>query len=185
MADYAITTFDASDPYGRRSIVGAKDQFSDRTMRRWTHTRQIAVHRPKNGTGDPITYFHIIETVASMAPGSVFRAAELTDWLNAERPQLFWDSITVGKILNDVIESWRMLHRENEVPLWTGLSYRGKRYTVNDHPMARAILRRSLDDLVPLVERLVEEESRGIRTSRWDSPLLECPSMKPLVGMAN
>lgn len=147
-------------------------------MRRWTHARGEFIHRARNGIYDPYTIFHLTDALTNIQPWQQFTAAEMAEWLNQQKPQFVWDAVTVGRILNDMVES---LRDANAAPLaqpiiiardWAGTSYEMTNYTE-----AREVLLRLLDDLVVLGQQLRDVELSGQPSKRQTSPFANCPSL--------
>jgi len=145
-----------------------------RRLRRIAHGRKEFFHRAKNGVYDPITYFHIVDELRQMN-GEPFRTRDFVEILNNSRPQLAWDTTTVGRILNDIAET--LQEANGAVYISTARRWNGMIYAVTPNAEVRAALIHLLDDLMLLSERLVELERAGQAPSRLNSPLLACPSV--------
>jgi hypothetical protein len=153
---------------------GLRSEIGDRRLRRLAHGRKEFFHRAKNGIGDPITFFHIVDALI-MDKGEPFHTRDLVVRLVSDSPQLGWDSTTVGRILNDIIESVSEANARTYIS--TVRHWDGTLYAVEQTPEARAVLFNLLDDLAVLCEELMEQERQGIQPSRLNSPLGRCPSV--------
>jgi hypothetical protein len=173
-----ISLLDPSDEYGRRSVEGAMALVTARRTRRWNHARNTLFHRAKNGVYDAITFFYLVDELANLTPGQPFTAADLTDHLNRTTEALVWDAVTVGRILNDLIDTW---NETNQSPLAQPLvvtrQWSGREYETTNHTDARIALLELLDDLAKLGERVKKAEALGTPPDRQVSPLVACPSV--------
>lgn len=168
----------SGDGYGRRSVPGAAAMVTERRTRRWSQTRRVAFHRVKNGIYDPYTFFHVVEELASLKPNQPFTSAEFAEYLNDNREYLYWDPVTVGRVLNDLRENFEEANRgERMQPIVAQRYWDGMFYEVTDHPEARAALLNLLDDLNDASQNLYEQEADGKAPARLTSPLASCPSL--------
>lgn len=139
---------------------------------------QKAVHRVKNGVYDVYTYYHLLAELGRMRPWTPFTSAKLTEWLNSARPTFIWDAVTVGRVLNDLHESWQESNPGDEhQPLIIRKTWQGNVYELTDYPAARRVMLNLADDLVALVDRTHAQELMGYIEPRLSSPLTLCPSI--------
>ena len=174
MATHARALTEA-DALTRATIPGLKAQLSERRLRRIAHGRKEFFHRTKNGVYDPITYFHVLDALLNYGY-EPFRTREFIVRLNETRPQLVWDTTTVGRVLNDISET---IAEQNPTFFTATRSYDGMRYTLSQTLEAHTALLRLLDDLYRLAENLIAAEIAGEPPKRINSPLLQCPSVSP------
>lgn len=171
------------DRYGRQSIPGTKTIVTDRKMRAWTSARNKFTHRAKNGVYDPYTYFHLVEELSQLKPWQSFTASQFADWLNGTRPQFIWDAVTVGRILNDLRESWDESNPgARHQPLIVTRRWNGTYYETTDYASARAVLFALVEDLASVGEGVYTAEQEGRNLSRLVSPLSNCASLADLVA---
>lgn len=168
------TAVPAVEKIARARKRGMKSVIGDRRLRRIAHGTKEFYHRAKNGVYDPMTYFHITWALYAIG-GEPFRTRDFVEALRGSRPQLAWDTTTVGRVLNDIAET---LEEANGRPyISTARRWNGMIYAVQQTPEAKAVLIRLLDDLMDLSEKLVELEKAGQAPRRMDSPLLQCSSV--------
>jgi len=173
-----IIPLDQTDPYGRQTLPGGRTLITERRMRRWATAKNAFFHRVRNGIHDPFTFFHVTETLLTVLPRNRFSAAELADHLNETKPVLAWDAVTVGRVLNDIRDSFRDANNhERFQPIVSTRHWTGTQYEIADYPEARAGLIRLVDDLVQLGTQLREAEDQGEAPKRLASPLAACPSL--------
>lgn len=173
-----VKSLRGNDPYGRTAIVETRGLLAERRLRKWASARNSLFYRAKNGIYDPITYFHLVEELASLQMNEHFTAGDLTDWLNEHKPVLFWDSVVVGRILNDLIDNFAEANPGQRFqPIVSTRFWNGRHYFLTGFPEARAALFNLIDDLAILGQRTMEEQGRGEYAPRTASPLLACPSL--------
>lgn len=170
-----VAAFPADNPYGKLTIPGMKALASERRLRRVAHGRKEFFHRTKNGVYDPLTYFHILDALLELVPGRLFRTAEFVDYLDDTRPQLVWDTTTVGRVINDLAETFEEANKTAAID--SARRWNGMIYAVSDQPEHRAAMIALLDDLYRLCETLIAAEAAGEAPKRLNSPLLQCPSV--------
>ena len=172
---------DGNDLYGRLSIEGMRDVTS-RRVRRAASLNATLYHRAKNGVYDPITYYHVADTLARLDAGQEFRTHELMRHLRHVKPQIVWDATSLGRIVTDIAES---LHEAyGFTPIGYTKRWNGMTYDVLDHPQARQAIVRLVDDLARLGEETVAEELAGHYAKRVRSPLERCPSVMQMAASA-
>lgn len=156
---------------------GEKTEIGERRLRRLAHGRKEFFHRVKNGIYDPITYFHVVDVLLTMG-NDPFRTRDFVAKLQNARPQLAWDTTTVGRILNDLSESFFEANRRHYIS--TARRWNGMIYVIEPTPECFAAMLHLLDDLFILSSWLVDHEKRGEAPKRLNSPLTQCPSLNPL-----
>ncbi|MEA2723033.1 MAG: hypothetical protein QOH59_804 [Gemmatimonadales bacterium] len=167
-----------SDTYGRRTLAGVAELLTPRRLRKWASARNSFYHQVKNGIFDPLTMFHLVEELANTQPNEFFTAAELAEHLNRTKLMLRWDAVTVGRILNDLIESWREANPDRVAqPLVELRRSTGREYMTTSYPYAREVLLRLIDDLVVLGRAEKDREGKGEPSPRLTSPLASCRSL--------
>lgn len=175
---FEIARLPKPDAYGRRSIEGAATQLNDRRIRRWQQASATFIHRVPNGVYDPFSFFHLVDELSNLEPNRPFTAADLARWLNVQRPAFIWDAVTIGRMLNDLRDSFAEgLPGDDAQPLTSSRTWAGTRYSLGHGPLARARLYSLLDDLVALGTELHAAEARAGRQPRLTSPLASCPSL--------
>lgn len=172
-----IRRMEPTNAYGKRTIAGTTTQLPERRTRKWNDSATAFTHRTPNGVYDPYTFFQLVHELAMLEPNRPFNARMLADWLNAKRPSFIWDAVTVGRMLNDLMESFRDALNPDDQPLTTTKSWNGNRYQTVAHPGARAALFNLLDDLIQLCTQLQQAELLNARVKRLTSPLGTCPSL--------
>lgn len=166
------------DQYGRRTYPALVPPAAIKKIQR---DRKRFVHRTPNGFNDPITNYHLVETLLDAEPGQPFTAGQLTAWLNAHIPEIRWDSVTVGRALSALNEYWVEANGETLTPLVSHRYYDGVFYEIIPGPANHKALKNLLDDLAKLADEVVQEEAEGHMRKRLETPLNECPSvMTPL-----
>lgn len=181
--DTGVIPLDQDDPFGRRTMPASRPDFSERRTKRWARARNAFFHRVKNGIHDPLTFFQLVEELANVRPYQSFKAADLAAHLNERKNMFTWDPVVVGRILNDLVESWNEANPgERHQPLVAIRQWSGREYQTTDFPEARAVLAALLDDLVALGEQAKAQEATGRGPGRLTSPLTFCPSVMRLVA---
>jgi hypothetical protein len=174
-----MAPFVRADKFGRKTIAGAAEWLTARRQRRITHGLMAYRHRVKNGFQDPFSFWHVVHALLNIRPDEEFGAKQLADFLNKNYPAFIWDAVTVGRILNDIIESVEMVNGmalDMQPLIYRRTSYGNFYQTTNQTP-ANAVLRNLLDDLELLCDKLVTQEQQGITPLRLGSPLMACPSV--------
>ena len=173
-----------NDQFGKRSMPGTAGLFSERRLRRWTTARVHFIHRAKNGVYDPFTYFHLVQSLANIAPGQRFGAAAFAAHLNRQVPAFEWDPVTVGRILSDLQDSFSEANPETgSQPIVKTRTYQGALYETTDYPAARAILVALLDDLTNIGGQVYDAQKLGNPWRSLISPLAVCPSIADIARM--
>ena len=180
-----VVVFPRNDPFGRRSIAGSNELVTERRTKRWHQASAHYFHRTKNGVHDPYSFFHIAQALANIRPWQPFTAAELSEHLNQTVPAFIWDSVTVGRILADMIESFQEANGNPDAqPIKSMRHWNGTYYEMSEHPAARAAILNLVDDLLEVADSTRDSEARGIKPPRLTSPLLQCPSLLILDAVA-
>lgn len=161
--------------YGRQSIPGIRSLVTDRRKRKAIHADVAFIHRTKNGVYDPLTHYHLLDTLMQITPGIEFRTSDLLAILKTEKPQLVWDSTTVGRVLTDLAEN--LFEAYGTKPIDFVRRWNGMCYSVREAREHRLMLHRLLDDLYSVCEETLAEELRGEAPKRTRSPLERCPSL--------
>lgn len=170
-----LATYTDKDPYGRNSITGMKTFATERRLRRSGHGQRFFFHRTKNGVYDPLTYWHVLDTLLELHPDEFFRTVEFVAVLEDTRPQLVWDPTTVGRVLNDLAES--LQEAEGEPVIKASRRWNGMIYMTPGKALLRGTMFALLDDLYKLCEALMEAEATGKPPKRLNSPMLLCPTV--------
>jgi hypothetical protein len=180
-----IRSLRANDLYGKATFAGSAELVTDRRVRRITRGRNAFEHRAKNGINDPYTFFHLVENLLCIEPGFPFKASQFTTWLNEQDAPISWDAVTVGRVLNDILDNIADITAEGKLPFSRLRDHSGVYYEIETSIQGRAILFRLLDDLYVICEEMRKDELAGEFSRRQDSPLLRCPSlMDPVREMA-
>jgi hypothetical protein len=173
-----INILRGTDIYGRISMAGSAPLITERQLRKITTGKNRLVHRAKNGINDPYTFFHLVEALLGVAPFQPFTAAQLVRYLNAERPSMTWDAVTVGRVLNDIRDNLVEANpNEQFQPISMLRDWSGVYYETVDYAPARAVLFRLINDLLAVCAEVQEAEASGEIARRTQSPLLACPSI--------
>ena len=170
-----LSVFPADNQWGRRTTPGARALASDRRLRKLASSRVHNFHRSKNGVYDPMTFVHVVDALLNVIPGSLWKTADFVKYLRENYEQLTWDAQTVGRVLADIAESLNeknAMKMLNQTRRWDGMYY-----DINGNLETKAALVHLLEDLFALCDRLREVESRGRAPGRFQTPLLECPSL--------
>lgn len=169
--------YPAPDQYGRRTVPGINHKITERRLRQLEKRRREVAHRPKNGIHDPITFYQLIDAVLNIKIGQQFTSKQLADWLNEQRPQLTWDPVTVGRVLNDICENLEETNGVAEAGIASMRDYSGRYWMTTDSTEGRIALLNLLDDLYVLTQ--------GEQNGRLESPLNRCASiLRPMAAMA-
>lgn len=149
-----------------------------RQRERW-HSSSLWAYRVPNGQLDPLTYMHILDSVASIDPDIELRAGNLTDWLNREKSAFLWDRVTVGKVLSDLHDAFEERLGKGNSLLERGKDYRGVFYLVK-HTGEVGILYRDVREGLMAAARveLDLQAAGGTRSPRLESPLIEVPALR-------
>lgn len=162
------------DQYGRRTYPALVTPAMIKKIQR---RKTRFVHRTPNGFNDPITNYHLVEALLDAEPGQPFTAGQFAAWLNQHKPEIRWDSVTVGRTLSALYDYWVEANGEILTPLVSHRYYDGVFYeTVSGAPQHKA-LANLLEDLAALAEETVEAEARGEMRKRLETPLNQCPSV--------
>lgn len=152
-----------ADTHGRRSIPGMSELITDKRAKQIVRNRTLAP-KMKNGLTDPFTYYHVLDAIVEIPPGNLFKSHELVAMLG-ERP-LYFDRITVGRVLGDISESLRDSYGFE--PIQSIRHWDGRRYWTTSDLEHRVAMERLLEDLEILCRK--HEPSTN-------SPLYRCPSV--------
>jgi len=164
--------------YGKTELPESAPILTATRMRKWKEARERFSYRTSNRLNDPLTYFLIVRWLLQIQPWEPFNSKSLAHALNQYETAFSWDAVTVGRILNDLIESAEMANEGEEFqPIRVTRRSTGHRYETSHHPAARAVLANLLDDLVMLGNRAVEDDRAGIEWNRQNSILARCPSL--------
>ena len=148
---------------------------STRRKRAIVSGRLNHIHLTKNGVYDPLSYYHVVDALLDVGAGLSFSSRELIDFMGARRVGLVWDPVTVGRIVNDVIET---LNEVNGDCLFTAVRrWNGMRYTQVEGRESRVALNNLLADLDRLCEAELASERAGDFPKRINSPLSACASV--------
>lgn len=168
----------AIDEYGRQTypaLVAKKD------VAKIHRQQKRFVHRTPNGFNDPITNYHLVEALLDADPEESFTAGQLASWLNLNTPEILWDAVTIGRMLNTMIEYFIEANGEDLCPIERHRYYDGVFYRTTEGAARHKALKNLMDDLDRLCEAQVREEAKGEIRKRIDSPLMHCASlMDPL-----
>lgn len=171
-------SFRKDDIHGRATLPGARDLVSTRRHREITHSRKTFIHRTKNGVYDPLTFYHVLDALLDLRPGEMFRAADFVNFLKNTRPQMVWDTTTIGRVITDMAESLNAANAR--APIEAVRRWNGMTYLVSREPEDRAAMENLLDDLRIVSQEQLDEELKGNFPKRIDSPLRRCPSVMPV-----
>lgn len=147
-----------------------------RASRRWGNAQRHLAYPVPNGVYDPLTYFFTLHALLNIDTQVELQAARFVEFLNAHYPALRWDSVTVGRVLSDMCDSFEEALGEKQGLLIRGRSYKGYFYLVNDTVEAVSLARSVLDDLHKLSRVAVAAAARDTALPRVASPLLDCRS---------
>lgn len=140
-------------------------------------------HQHRNGVYDPVTYYHVLDGLMQIVPGTIFRSKDFVAELNDKCPMMSWDPTTVGRVISDIAEAtfnayeWKLIGLNRKA--------NGMSFDISGHPEARVILENLLTDLRRLSEAVIEEERFQQKPAkRWRSPLDECATVMNPVRQA-
>ena len=170
-----IPVFPPENQFGKQSIPGMKAYTGERRLRKVAHARLNLFHRAKNGVYDPITYFHVVDTLIEIVPGHTFQTRDMVDLLNQTRPLLVWDAPTVGRVLADLADTLNEVNGAKIIS--SARRWDGMIYSTPTNLEARVAMVHLLDDLIRLTSTVIEAEKRGEAPKRINSPLRDCPSV--------
>ena len=161
--------------YGRKTLPEMRTLVSETRVRKARHLDSLLVHRMKNGINDPLTFYHILDLILQMAPGTEFRTSELMVGLREFKDQLVWDSTVVGRVIADMADS--LEEQDGFQPIQWTRRWNGMYYALSTDPKTHVVLFNLLQDLVRLSEELIKDELKGEHPKRFTSPLGRCPSL--------
>lgn len=164
----------ARHPYG---IDDTGEVLGTRRRARWERGRNLAYPLPI-GTQCPLTAFHVLDALLAIDEQVELRALELCAFLNANRPGLVWEPITLGKHLADLRDAFAGVLGDRNGLLQGGRDYKGNFYHLNRTPETVALARNVLDDLLRLVQDEIASRRRGRKTDFMGSVLVECKSLR-------
>jgi hypothetical protein len=152
--------------------IGVRDRQRREKQQKWAYPTV-------NGIYDPLTYLHVLDTLANIDPDIELRANNLVVFLDSAFENWVFDNITVGKVL---AELWEYIEEKMGGKglglLEAGNDYKGRFYRIH-HNMDTARMYQALRrDLVRLVEIEMAQRKRGEKPARLETPLLECPSVR-------
>ena len=183
VATLPVATFSEEDPHGTVENPEWRPIYTERRKRRMAHRRINLIHRVKNGVYDPLTYYHLIDFLMTVVPDQWYRAVDLTEYLNGYRPAFVWDTTTVGRILNDLVDTFlEMDDRLRFNPILRKRAWNGTHYAMTDFPEARTLMMGLLEDLGRLSEEYLTAEASEGAPKRLDSPLRQTPTTANLVS---
>ncbi len=160
--------FLATDVHGQRSITGMATFYTRERLQRIRRAKKLTA-RPRNRLTDLLSYLHVLDELLGINHGiDFFTASDLVEQLDANKPMIQWDTVTVGKIVNDIAESIELQTGERLLDN-TRKNGRSEYLMHMGNPLriAMAIL---LDDLLALHEAGFEVPSGG-------DPLKYCKSL--------
>lgn len=163
----------APDQYGRRTVPGINHKITERRLRQLEKRRKSVIHRPKNGIHDPITFYQLLDAILNIKIGQQFTSKQLADWLNEHRPQITWDAVTVGRVLNDICDSLEEVNGAAQAGIVSMRDWSGRYWATTDSTEGRIALLNLLDDLYAVVQEA--------KTQRLESPLNRCASILTLM----
>jgi len=151
--------------------------FGTRQRIRWKNARQWA-YRANNGVYDPLTYLQVLDTLLSIDTQIELRSKNLSEFLNREKTQFYWDAVTVGRVLTDLAESFEEVLGEKLGLLERGTDYKGNFFVFHLNPDTIKVATDLREDLMRLAQIEMQVRDRGETSKRYASPLLECPSLR-------
>lgn len=161
--------------HGRHSIPGMAEYLNPRRVRRVLQGRKHFVHPSRNGIYDPLTFYHILDVLLDLAPDELFRTTEFIHLLRETKPRFVWNTVTVGRVINDMAES---LQNANGRPAIRMVQrWNGRNYVMSGQLEDRVAMENLLDDLHRLCEQTIEQEVSGTFQPRLETPMLSCPSV--------
>ena len=138
--------------------------------------RKTMYHRSRNGVYDPVTYYHLLDRLLDVRPGTIFRSVEFARELNYRIPDISWDPVTVGRIITDIAET--LSEANGYIAIGANRRFDGMIFDVSGHPDARAAMENLLDDLEKVaLKELEDERDNKPMPKRLRSPLSFCPSV--------
>lgn len=170
-----LQSFADNDTHGRTTIPGATSIITDRRFREIKAQRKSLLHRVKNGVYDPLTYYHVLDALLDLQPGTLFRTTEFVPFLSETRQQLVWDTTTVGRVINDIAES--LADANARRPIENTRRWNGMCYILSSEIEDRVAMENLLEDLAELGRQEIEAELSGTFPKRTQSPLTRCPSV--------
>lgn len=155
--------------HGQRSIAGVGSLITQDRRRKINRANKLTA-RPKNRLNDPLSYLHILEAMLQVDPNNhLFSTKDFVELLDAYKPMLRWDTVTVGRIVSDIAESLSLRVGRPAIEV-TRTNHRST-YVLHATIEARTAMENLLLDLLHLCET-------GFEIPRQMRPLDYCKSLK-------
>lgn len=132
-------------------------------------------HTPAAGYRDPLSVLHVIDALQRWSPEYYIRAKYISAYLNHKQDAVFFDPITVGKIMADIIEVADEAYADNALlsPLETEMDYKGRAYFINSLPTTYKWLWRIRTQVEIKAQTSISWEREGALNSRMESVFAE------------
>jgi hypothetical protein len=142
-----MKTFPAADIHGRTTLKEGLALLPAANLKAVKRTR-ASFRKPKNGYNCQYTYFHVLDALLDVIPGTMVKASDLVESLQ-DRPIEF-DATTVGRVIADIAESIEMVNGKPSI--MHARYWDGTRYWTTPDLEARMSLENLLQDLIPLCD---------------------------------
>jgi hypothetical protein len=120
----------------------------------------------------------VVDALMNIDPFIELRAKNLVIFLNDRYPQMIFDAVTVGKVLNDIHDSHEEVAGKGNGFLERGRDHNGYFYLIHQNLDTAKTIFALRDDLQRLFLNEKAERKSGMRPKYRGSPLLECVSMR-------
>lgn len=128
-------------------------------------------HRVGAGYRDPLSVAYVLDLIQRWSPGHYIRAKYVVNALNQRQDALFFEPITVGKIMAELTELGEEAYKDRPemMPLVTTTDYRGRVWFINSLPTTYRWLWKMRQQLAKRCEDTIDREAMGLWPPRVDS----------------
>jgi hypothetical protein len=90
--------------YFSREKLGTNRLFTEYQIKKWSGQARNLRHAQAAGRQDPLSIMLVLDLLLRIEPEYEIRARDVTDLLSVEHPDIWWDSVTTGRILTKLKE---------------------------------------------------------------------------------
>ena len=129
-------------------------------------------HRARSGFNDPMSVALVLDAMINSFPSAYLRATYLTLWLNRNRPDFIWESITIGRIMGEIVDvAAETFAGQEPLPVDRGTDWRGHYVVVDPEggAVGRLWLMKLMLGLAQKCRRAMEDEADGVIKPRSES----------------
>jgi len=155
----------------------APDTVGTRQALRWEASSHWVYATP-NGCYDPMTYLFVLDALMNIDADIELRAHKLVEYLQSRPYRMVWDSVTVGKVISDLCDTFEDVLGAKMGLLERGRDWRGAFYRIHRSETTAKAALALREDLYKATEVEMSARAAGNRPKALISPLVECPSAR-------